>query len=68
MPATNFDSVTVICEDSLLADYMATTLFILPPQQAMALAESMEGLEAIWVDTEGAITYTSGYPDYSKTY
>ncbi len=68
MPATGFDSVTVICEDSMLADYMATTLFILPAQQAMALAEKTQGLEAVWVDTAGMITYTSGYPDYSKTY
>ena len=68
MPASNFDSVTVICDDSLLADFMATTLFILPPGQAMALAESMNGLEAIWVNTEGEISYTSGYADYSKTY
>ena len=68
MPASNFDSVTVICEDSLLADYMATTLFILPPQQSLALAESMDGLEVVWVDTKGEITYTSGYSNYSKTY
>ncbi len=68
MPAAHFDSVTVICDDSMLADYMATTLFILPAEQAMALAEKTQGLEAVWVDTQGAITYTSGYPDYSKTY
>lgn len=68
MPATHFDSVTVICDDSMLADYMATTLFILPAEQAMALAEKTPGLEAIWIDTQGGITYTSGYPDCSKTY
>jgi thiamine biosynthesis lipoprotein len=68
MPAINFDSVTVICDDSLLADFMATTLFILPPGQAMALAESIDGLDAVWVDTKGEISYTSGYTDYSKTY
>ncbi len=68
MPTAHFDSVTVICDDSMMADYMATTLFILPAEQAMALAEKIRGLEAVWVDTQGAITYTSGYPDYSKTY
>lgn len=68
MPASHFESVTVICEDSMLADYMATTLFILPAQQAMALAENTPELEAVWIDRTGAVTYTSGYPDYSKTY
>ncbi len=68
MPATYYDSVTVICEDSMLADFMATTLFILPPAQALEMAESMSELEAIWIDTHGEITYTSGYGDYSKSY
>ena len=68
MPTTYYDSVTVICKDSMLADFMATTLFILPPAQAMKMAEGMSELEAIWIDTHGEITYTSGYGDYSKSY
>lgn len=68
MPSTYYDSVTVICKDSMLADFMATTLFILPPTQAMEIAEDMLDLEALWIDTEGVITCTSGYSDYSKSY
>lgn len=68
MPTIYYDSVTVICDDSMVADFMATTLFILPPALAMRMAEDMPQLEAIWIDTDGAVTYTSGYGDYSKSY
>ena len=67
-PAAYYDSVTVICDNSLLADYLSTTLFILPPSQAMALAQEVDGVEAMWIDLEGQITHTDGYADYSKTY
>ncbi len=68
MPSMNFDSVTVICKDSMLADFMATTLFILPASQGMSLAESLEGLEVVWIDKDGTVTYTSGYAQYSMSY
>ena len=68
MPASYYDSVTVICDDSMVADFMATTLFILPPALAMSMAEDIPQLEAVWVDVNGEITYTSGYVDYSKSY
>lgn len=67
-PAGYYDSITVICEDSMLADFMATTLFILPPSLSMEMAEKMPELEAVWVDINGDIHYTSGYGDYSKSY
>ena len=68
MPAGYYDSVTVICEDSMMADFMATTLFILPPSLAMSMAEEIPEFEAVWIDTQGEITHTSGYGDYSKSY
>lgn len=68
MPTTYYNSVTVICEDSMTADFMATTLFILPPSLSIQMAEDMPNLEAIWIDAKGEITHTSGYGDYSKSY
>lgn len=67
-PATYFDSVTVICEDSFLADFLSTTLFILSPEAGRALVARMDGVEAFWVETDGSVFYSEGYPAFSETY
>ena len=39
MPSTKMISVSVVCESSLLADYLSTTLFILPYEEGLQLVE-----------------------------
>ena len=62
-PARRYRSVTVICQDSGLADALSTALFILPRAEGEALAQNC-GAEAMWVDAEGSRFYTQGFQAY----
>lgn len=64
MPSRYFTGVTVLCKDSARGDALSTTLFNLPLDEGMALVESMDEVEAVWVDTEYNKTYSSGYEQY----
>ena len=62
-PARRFRSVTVICQDSGLADALSTALFVLPREEGETLAQSC-GAEAMWVDLEGTRFYTPGFQNW----
>ncbi|MCI5839658.1 MAG: FAD:protein FMN transferase [Peptoniphilaceae bacterium] len=49
MPAENFTSVTVIIDDSTIADIMSTTLFIKNYEDGKKLAENI-GAKVLWID------------------
>ena len=51
-PAAYWQSVTILCEDSGLADALSTALFVLPMEEGQALLDRF-GAEALWVDTSG---------------
>ena len=52
--------ITVVCEDGARADAMSTILFILGKEKGYALASSEPDLEALFIDSDGNITYTEG--------
>lgn len=64
MPAEYAASVTVIMEDSGKADAWSTALFNMDYETGKELVESQEGMEALWVLTDGTVTYSSGYSRY----
>lgn len=66
MPATYHRSVTVITEDSALADALSTTLFTLHINKGKALVDSLDGVEAMWVGTNGTVTMTDGFPEFKS--
>lgn len=66
MPATGFESVSVICRDSALGDALSTALFCLPIEQGLALVESLADTEAMWVSQDGTKTVSSGWSSYVK--
>ncbi len=59
MPADRFISVTVVCEDSGIADLLSTALFILPKEQGEQLAAE-EGAEVMWIHPDGTVECTNG--------
>ena len=65
-PSQYFRSVTILCEDSGLADALSTAAFLLPLEEGMALVKKA-GAEAMWVDAEGNITCTEGFEAQIRT-
>lgn len=59
-PARTCQSVTVIAKEGTVADGLDTGIFVLGPEQGMALVERLPGVEAIIIDQEGKITLSSG--------
>ncbi len=66
MPSAYWSSVTVICEDSGLADALSTALFLMPLSSGQALLETC-GAHAMWVDSEGNCFYSPNFQDYIRT-
>ncbi len=58
-PGTLWRSVSVICEDSGLADALSTALFLLPRAEGQRLLDKY-GAMALWVDTQGTVSYSPG--------
>ena len=65
-PATYWRNVSVLCQDSGLADALSTALFTLPLEQGQALAERFN-VQVMWLDQEGTAYYTPGFKAYIRT-
>lgn len=61
MSATNFAAVTVICDSGGLADALSTALFIMDEEHGLALIDSIDGAEALWVRLDGSTAHTDGF-------
>ncbi len=61
MPANHVKAVTIVTENSALADYLSTALFIMPYEQGLELANKLDGVEALWVLLDDTILMTEGY-------
>ncbi len=53
-------SVTVLGPDAVTTDGLSTTLFVLGAAKGLALAERLEGIDAVIIDAAGKIHYSSG--------
>lgn len=60
MPGTYWRSVTVVCEDSGLADALSTALFLMPQAEGRVLAEQCDA-QVLWVDSDGKEFMTPGF-------
>ncbi|MEK7466496.1 MAG: FAD:protein FMN transferase [Planctomycetota bacterium] len=59
-PADGCQSVTVVAPVLAFADALAVGLFVLGPEKGIALAEKMEGVEAMIVGADGKLHVTTG--------
>ena len=64
MPADFFKSVTIIINDSGKADALSTALFTMPFEEGLALIDSIEGAEAMWVFEDGTIKYSNNFEQF----
>ena len=60
-PADTLWAVTVITEDSSLADALSTALFTLDIKAGQALLADFPGVEALWVTKDGSIVRSDGF-------
>ncbi len=59
-------AVTIISEDSEDGDALSTTAFVLGLDDGMALIQSLKGIEAAFVTTDGRVILTRGAADLFK--
>lgn len=64
MPPNYFSGVTIISNDSGLADALSTALFNMPYEDGLVLINSIDGAEAIWVCKDGTIKYSENFEKY----
>ena len=64
MPADYFKSVSVIIADSGKADALSTALFNMTYEEGLALINSIEGADAMWVFEDGSIKYSEDFEGY----
>ncbi len=63
-PAQNFKSVSVLCEDSGLADALSTALFCMSYKDGKKLAEQTDGVYVMWVLENGEKLYSDGFKNF----
>ena len=56
-------SVTILAPDGLTAEALSKTLFVLGARRGMRLIESQPGVDAIVVDAQGRLHYSTGLQD-----
>lgn len=59
-PAGKARSVTILGKDATTTDALSTAVFVMGPAEGLALVERLAGIEAIIIDSQGKIHYTSG--------
>ena len=66
MPANYWHSVTILCEDSGLADALSTALFLMPQAEGQRLLDNYHA-EAMWVDLDGNDFFSPGFSEFIRT-
>ncbi len=64
MPAEGYKSVTILTKSSATADGLSTALFCMSIEDGKQALLSFPDTHAMWVDTNGNITYSDGFAAY----
>jgi len=62
-PGERYQMVTVLCEDSGIADGLSTALFLMEQDSGAALAAAYDA-EVLWVFPDGTCDTTAGFSDF----
>lgn len=64
MPSEYMSSVSIICTDSAMGDALSTALFNMSIKEGQKFVDSLDNVEAVWVDKEYNKTYSKGFKQY----
>lgn len=64
MPSDYFLSVSILCEDSGMADVLSTSIFNMSYEEGVKYIDSIEGVEAVWILKSGEVKYSSDFEHY----
>lgn len=67
-PSVYFRSVSIITEDSGLADFLSSAVFLMTYEDGLKLINSLDNVEAIWMLEDGKIRYSDGLKDGQNMY
>ena len=67
MPGDFYRSVSIITRDSGFADLLSTAAFLMPYEESRAFIESLEGVDAIWLFSDGSKQMTEGAMAVAKS-
>ncbi|MBE6694177.1 MAG: FAD:protein FMN transferase [Ruminococcaceae bacterium] len=65
LPAEGYLSVSVVCNNSADGDCLSTALFCMSFDQGLALVDSLDGVDALWIMSDGSKRYSSGFEKYT---
>ena len=67
-PADYFSSISIITEDSGLADALSTALFCMSYEEGLKLVNALDGVDVLWITADGRMYYTDGiHPETSAS-
>lgn len=64
MPSKYFKSVSILTDDSGLADVLSTAIFCMSYEDGAKLIKSFDNTEAVWVTNDGQVLYSDGCSKY----
>jgi len=65
-PSDEYKSVTILCNDSGVADALSTAVFNMSVEEGTEFIESLPDIEAFWILSSGEFIYSSHFRDYLK--
>lgn len=63
MPKFDFISISICCKDSGLADALSTAAFNMSFEEGKALIDSLDGVEAMWITSDGELLYSENFDE-----
>ncbi|HHT88413.1 MAG TPA: FAD:protein FMN transferase [Clostridiales bacterium] len=63
MPSEYFVAVSIVCEDSGMADVLSTAIYNMSYKEGLSLIESLKDTEALWIFHDGSVKYTPGFEE-----